>query len=138
MGLGNAAIVAMVVVTASASPAARADRVLPGLRFSGDWRVAVAGTDNCPTGDDGADSMPIAWVAPPPSGNVTNATVHTPTTFFITSVSQGVHPMVGTSLTNLTRQCGKPIFNSTFTEDPSTYANWQWLQSTRVLRNGTG
>lgn len=34
----------------------------PTLKLSGDWEVAVAGTDTCPTGLDGADSMPIAYV----------------------------------------------------------------------------
>lgn len=108
------------------APLLAPSRVQPWLHLSTEWNVAVAGTDVCPTGRDGADSMPVAWQAD--RGDV----------FFISAVSSGVHPMVGRSLLSLKRQCGEPIFNSTFTEVPQTYANFQWLQSSRLHTDGSG
>ena len=127
MILGNGLLLILTMAVLATSQT----HVVPSLRLSSDWRIAVDSRDVCPTGEDGADSMPIAWVD---SSSSTNAS----TSYFVTAVSKGIHPMTGTNLENLTRQCGQPIFNSTFTQVPSTYANSQWLQSVRVLRNGTG
>ena len=121
----------LVIILAMVPLATSQRQVVPSLRLSSEWHIAVDDQDVCPTGEDGADSMPIAWVVP-------SSSINASTSYFVTAVSKGIHPMVGTNLENLTRQCGRPIFNSTFTQRPSTYANYQWLQSVRVLRNGTG
>jgi hypothetical protein len=117
-------MLAVAAIAVTGVTAAATNVVMPNLRLAGDWSVAVAGGDGCPTGDDGADSMPLAWVNPMKDISTSS--------YFISAVSQGIHPMVGPSLHRLTRQCGKPIFNSTFTQIPETYANFQWLQSVRV------
>ena len=102
---------------------------VPVLKLSGEWEIAVADNDTCPTGTDGADSMPIAYVLQQQhAARRSNGQQ----TYFISAVSNGIHPMVGPSLSNMARQCGNPIFNSTFTQVPQTYANYQWLQSARV------
>ena len=41
------------------------------------------------------------------------------------------------SLANLTHNCQDVLFNSSFSTDPSSYANFQWLQSVRLLKNGS-
>jgi hypothetical protein len=125
-----AIVLSAAVASVSAMISTANSRVEPELILEpgSDWTVAVAGTDVCPTGDDGADSMPVAWRSPEDGG----------TTFFIAAVSAGIHAFEGPTLSSVRHKCGAPIFNSSFNETPESYANFQWLQAPHMFANGTG
>ena len=104
---------------------------------SSDWEFAFAfATDACPNINprnhvrgDMPDSMPVAWY-----DRSTN------TSSLISATSQGIHASTspGPTLAMLSRKnCGRVVFNSSFGLHPDSYANHQWLQSVRVLANGT-
>ena len=78
---------------------------------------------------DVPDSMPIAWY---------NRRLNVST--FISSTSQGVHAStsLGPTLDTLSRaDCDRVVFNSSFETTPQSLANHQWLQSVRLLANGS-
>ena len=76
------------------------------------------------------DSMPIAWYS---RGGLNQSSL-------ISATSQGIHAStsVGATLDQLSRKdCGRVVFNSSFMLTPESYANHQWLQSVRLLANGS-
>jgi hypothetical protein len=92
-----------------------------------EWRVAFNRTrDRCDQ-RDGVDSMPAAFFNR--RDNVTT---------FWGAVGTELHPSRGPSLDELTHDCSTgSIFNATLAQTPESYANYQWLQSVRMLPNGT-
>jgi hypothetical protein len=78
---------------------------------------------------DVPDSMPIAWFDRQRNESS-----------LISATSQGIHAStsVGGSLDSLSRtDCRRVVFNSSFETTPQSYANHQWLQSVRLLANGS-
>jgi len=78
---------------------------------------------------DMPDSMPIAWYN---RGSNQSS--------LISATSQGVHASTaaGPTLDGLARKdCERVVFNSSFSLTPESYANHQWLQSVRLLPNGS-
>eukprot|EP00041_Stephanoeca_diplocostata_P026334 m.708418 g.708418 ORF g.708418 m.708418 type:complete len:1023 (-) comp22938_c1_seq8:248-3316(-) len=96
------------------------------------WEVAedhYHACDGTPHQTDGADSMPIAWYNRRDNES-----------YWVAAVSRGIRPNVhpGPTIEHAMHDCSAVVFNSTFSANPSTYANFQWLQSVRVFSNGTG
>ena len=78
---------------------------------------------------DTPDAVPIAWYNP-----ATNRSS------LVAATCNGVHASVaaGMSLDGpLTHDCARLVFNSSFSDAPQSYANYQWLQSVRLLANGS-
>ena len=106
------------------------------LDATSDWELVFKyPTDACPninprTGlpGDVPDSMPVAWF---------NRGANRSSLIFATS--QGVHASVahGPTLDGLSRDCDRVVFNSTFSHEPETFANNQWIQSVRLFPNGS-
>eukprot|EP00035_Acanthoeca_spectabilis_P005558 m.115160 g.115160 ORF g.115160 m.115160 type:complete len:532 (+) comp13080_c0_seq1:71-1666(+) len=73
------------------------------------------------------DSMPIAWHNP-----LTNLSS-------LISATDCTFPTVGPTLSELGKhQCAHPPYTAVNDTRPWSYANHQWLQSTRVFPNGSG
>ena len=104
------------------------------LQMEGEWETVYnISTSQCnattienKTADE-TDSMPIAWF-----NRLENQT------YMIAAASGATFPNVGPSLNQVSHRCDHSIFNSTMNLDPSSYANWQWLQSVHMFPNGTG
>lgn len=103
---------------------------------SSDWELAYDyERDACPNINpregirgDQPDSMPIAWF----NRELNRSSL-------IAATSQGVHASVagGATLDELRHDCSRVVFNSSFGTSPTSFANRQWLQSVRLLPNGT-
>ena len=104
------------------------------------WEVVYNNTrDACPDkvppgpadfSRDGTDSMPAAYFS-----------TQSNLTFMWAAVSGGVRPNVGKGphgLDEMTHDCGRLLFNSSFLPTPESFANFQWLQSAHLFDNGTG
>jgi hypothetical protein len=87
-----------------------------------------------PAGTENPDSLPIAWHNP-----LTNISY-----LVIGATYRGTYPSTGPNLSALLQHdCTKPVYppvslNASHTYEPSTYDNYQWLQSVRVFPNGSG
>ena len=122
---------------ARAAPAAAPARRHLAFAPGSDWEFAFAfSRDACPNLNprehirgDVPDSMPLAWF-----DRLRNESS------LISATSQGIHASTasGGSLDSLSRKdCGRVVFNSSFETTPQSYANHQWLQSVRLLANGS-
>lgn len=113
-------------VTAATSATATASPLFLDWK-PGSWWTTVYNRSSMNCSDaDTPDSMPIAWFS-----RQTNQTS------LVTANSQGVFPMVGSTLDDLTRNCTRVVFNSTFDLSPASFANYQWLQSVHLFPNGS-
>jgi hypothetical protein len=132
----HSVLAALLSASAAASVQALTQRHLVFAPGS-DWEFAFDfATEACPNINprdgvrgDMPDSMPIAWY---------NRAAQKSS--LISATSQGIHASTaaGPTLDGLARtDCKRVVFNSSFELTPNSYANHQWLQSVRLLRNGS-
>ena len=80
----------------------------------------------CAGKDVGVDSMPVVWHSR-----------RTNTTRFLAADHTHMFAGTGPTLDSLSGCSTSPVFLSTYDSTPQSYANFQWLQSVRVLADGS-